>query len=162
MNKGKKRTSAHGQGRKIVARNRKARHLFHIEDVFEAGLVLKGTEVKSLRQGRASIAEAFAAPVGTELWLSGMHIPPYEHGNINNVDPVRPRKLLLHRREIDRLLGSASRKGYTIVPLAVYFVGGKAKVELGLGRGKKLYDKREDMKRRDQERDMDRAMKGGE
>jgi len=158
----KKQTAGHGAGHKVVALNRKARHLYQIDDTFEAGLVLTGTEVKSLRQGRASIAEAFAGPIGTELWLSGMHIPPYEQGNVHNVEPARRRKLLLHRREIDKLLGAATRKGYTIVPMAVYFKAGKAKIELGLGRGKNLYDKRQDLKQKDQKRDMDRALKGDE
>lgn len=148
-------------GRKIVAQNRKARHEYHIDEVFEAGLVLTGTEVKSLRSGKGSIAEAYVHPVGGELWLSKCHIPPYEHGNIHNVDPVRERKLLLHKREIQKLIGAVSRKGYTIVPLQIYFRQGRAKIEIALARGKKLYDKREDIKRRDQQRDMDRAIRSG-
>ena len=144
---------------KTVCRNRKARYTYHIEDTYEAGLVLTGTEVKSLRAGRASLAESFAVPVGDELYLAGFHIPPYEQGNIHNVEPVRRRKLLLHRREIDRLIGAVSRKGYTLVPLSVYFKKGLAKVEIAVARGKKLYDKREDVKRRDHEREMDRALR---
>jgi len=147
--------------RKIVCRNRKARHLYTIEETYEAGLMLTGTEVKSLRQGRGSLAESFAQPVGDELFICGFHIPPYEQGNIQNVDPVRVRKLLLNRREINRLIGAVSRKGYTLVPLAVYFKNGRAKVELAVARGKKLYDKREDLKRRDQQREIDRALHRG-
>lgn len=146
--------------RKIVCQNRKAHFLYHIDEKYEAGLVLKGTEVKSLRLGHGSLAESFALPSAGELYLHNFHIPPYEKGNIHNVDPTRPRKLLLHKREIEKLTGAVSRKGFTIVPIAVYFRKGKAKVEIGLGRGKKLHDKREDVKRRDQEREMRRAAKG--
>lgn len=146
-----------GGERKFVCQNRKARHLYAIEETFEAGLVLRGTEVKSLRMGRGSLAESFAHPSGGELFLNNFHIPPYEHGNIHNVDSVRARKLLLHKREIERLIGAVSRKGYTIIPLSVYFKKGRAKVEIGLGKGKKLHDKREDMKRRDMDREMARA-----
>jgi SsrA-binding protein len=145
--------------RKIVCQNRKARFLYHIEETYEAGLVLKGTEVKSLRLGHGSLAESFALPNSGELFLHNFHIPPYEKGNIHNVDPTRPRKLLLHKREIERITGSVSRKGYTIVPISVYFKKGRAKVEIGLGKGKQLHDKREDVKRRDQEREMRRAGK---
>lgn len=145
--------------RKTVAQNRKARHEYHIDEVFEAGLVLTGTEVKSLRSGKGSIAEAFVHPIGGELWLAKCHIPPYEHGNINNVDPVRERKLLLHKSEIEKLIGAVSRKGFTIVPLQIYFKQGRAKIEIALARGKKLFDKREDIKRRDQQRDIDRAIR---
>lgn len=144
---------------KIVAQNRKARHEYHIEDKVEAGIELTGTEVKSLRSGRASIKEAYATAMGNELFLTGCHIPPYEQGNIHNVDPVRPRKLLLKRGEIDRLIGVVARQGYSLVPLSIYFKRGWAKVELGVARGKKLYDKREDIKRRDQEREMQRALR---
>lgn len=145
--------------RKIVAQNRKARHEYHIDEVFEAGLVLTGTEVKSLRSGKGSIVEAFVHPAQGELWLSKCHIPPYEHGNIHNVDPVRERKLLLHKKEIEKLIGAFSRKGFTIVPLQIYFKYGRAKIEIALARGKKLYDKREDIKKRDQQRDIDRAIR---
>lgn len=154
--------AADPKGRKNVCVYRKARHLYHIDETFEAGLVLKGTEVKSLRQGKGSIAEAFAQPSGNEIFLVNCHIQPYEMGNIHNPEPTRSRKLLLHRREIDKLIEAVSRKGYTIVPLAIYFRGGVAKIEIGLGRGKKLYDKREAMKKRDQERDMQRAKAQGD
>lgn len=149
--------SAPPQHVKVVCQNRKARHLYHLEDRFEAGLVLTGTEVKSLRAGRASLVEAYARPVGEELFIHGFHIPPYEAGNRHNVDPVRPRKLLLHRREIDKLIGAATRKGFALVPLRVYFKNGRAKIEIALGRGKKDYDKRQDLKRREQELEMRRA-----
>ena len=145
--------------RKIVCRNRKARFLYEIEDRFEAGLVLRGTEAKSLRQGKGSLAESFARATGDELFIHNFHIPPYEFGNVQNVDPVRPRKLLLHRREINRLIGAVSRKGYAIVPLSVYFRDGRAKMELALGRGKKLFDKRETIRKRDQEREVQRQIK---
>ncbi len=149
------------KARKTVCRNRKARFTYHIEDVVEAGLVLMGAEVKSLRGGRGSLAESYAAPIGGELWIHQFHIPPYEMGGVINVDPVRPRKLLLHRREIEKLIGAISRKGYTLVPLSVYFRDGRAKLELALARGKQQHDKRHDIKKRDQERDMQRAEKGG-
>jgi SsrA-binding protein len=145
---------------RILCQNRKARHEYHIDEVFEAGLVLTGTEIKSLRGGRGSLQEAFAQVKGNEAWIHQFHIPPYEQGNQFNVDPVRPRKLLLHRRELGRLAGEVSRKGYTLVPLDVHLVRGRAKLLLGLARGKKLFDKREDMKRRDTQRDMERAMRG--
>lgn len=147
--------------KKIVAQNRKARHEYHIDEVFEAGLVLTGTEVKSLRSGKASIVESYISPAESELWLVGCHIPPYEQGNIHNVDPVRRRKLLLHRREIEKLAGAVSKKGFTIVPLQVYFKNGRAKIEIGLARGKKLHDKRQDLKERDQRREIDRALRSG-
>lgn len=150
-----------GSAMKVVAQNRKARHEFHIEESFEAGLVLTGTEVKSLRKGQGSIVEAYVQAAGGELWLVGCNIPPYEHGNIHNVDPVRRRKLLLHKREIEKLAGAVSRKGYAIVPLQVYFKNGRAKVEIGLAKGKKLYDKRQDLKQRDQQREIDRALRSG-
>ncbi len=143
---------------KIVCQNRKARHLYHIEETHEAGIVLTGTEVKSLRAGRGSLAESFAQPMGNEIFIVNFHIPPYEHGNIHNVPPTRSRKLLLHRQEINRLIGSVSRKGYTLVPLSVYFKKGKAKLEIALGRGKKEHDKREDIKKRDLDREARRAM----
>jgi SsrA-binding protein len=144
---------------KVVCQNRKAHHEFLIEETIEAGLELKGTEVKSLRQGQGSIAEAYAQIKGGEAWLQQFHIPPYDHGNQFNVDPVRPRKLLLHHREIERIAISISRKGYTVVPLRVYFTRGRVKVLIGLARGKKLHDKREALKERDQERQIDRALR---
>jgi len=127
---------------RVVATNRRARHEYHIEETHEAGLVLTGTEVKSLRAGRASIQEAFARVEDGEVWLYHMHIPPYEAGNIFNHDPLRRRKLLLHRREVDRLFGRVRQKGYALIPLRLYFRRGLAKVELGLGRGKRQYDRR--------------------
>ena len=149
-------------GAKPVCQNRKARHEYHIEDVYEAGLVLRGTEVKSLREGRGSLTESYALPIDDEIFLDGFHIPPYEKGNIHNVDPTRRRKLLLHRREIERMIGAVTRKGYTLVPLSVYFKNGRAKLELAVARGKKLYDKRETMKKRDQEREMARDHRDSE
>jgi SsrA-binding protein len=147
------------QGVKVVARNRRARHDYQIEDTFEAGLVLQGTEVKSLRAGRASLNEAFGQVSGGELWLHGLHIPEYERGTWTNHEPRRTRKLLLHRKEIDRLASQAAERGFTIVPLSLYFSGGRAKVELGLGRGKHTYDKRHDLAQRDAAREVDRALR---
>lgn len=142
-----------------IALNRRARHDFHIEETVEAGLVLTGTEVKALRAGRASLAEAFARVEGDELWLLHMHIPPYEAGNVFNHDPLRRRKVLLHRREIGRLAGKAQQKGYTLVPLRLYFKRGVAKVELAVARGKRAYDKREAIARREAERQIARAVR---
>jgi len=147
------------QGVKVIARNRRARHDYHIEDTFEAGLVLTGTEVKSLRAGRASLTEAFAQISGDELWLHGLHIPEYAQGTWTNHDPRRTRKLLLHRKEIDRLASQVAERGFTIVPLSLYFSGGKAKVELALARGKRTYDKRRDLAQRDAAREVDRALR---
>lgn len=147
------------QGVKVIARNRRARHDYHIEDTVEAGLVLTGTEVKSLRAGRASLNEAFAQISGDELWLHGLHIPEYAQGTWTNHDPRRTRKLLLHRKEIDRLASQVAERGFTIVPLSLYFSGGKAKVELALARGKRTYDKRHDLARRDAAREVDRALR---
>lgn len=144
---------------KVIARNRRARHDYHIEDTFEAGLVLTGTEVKSLRAGRASLAEAFAQVSGGELWLHGLHIPEYAQGTWTNHEPRRTRKLLLHRKEIDRLASQVAERGFTIVPLSLYFSGGRAKVELALARGKRTYDKRHDLARRDAAREVDRALR---
>lgn len=141
-------------GVKVVARNRRARHEFFIEDTIEAGIVLKGTEVKSIRQGRINIRESYASIENGEAFIHGMHISPYEQGNIHNVDPVRVRKLLLHKREIRRLAQATSLKGYTLVPLSVYFKDGRVKIQLATAKGKKLYDKREDIARRDAERRM--------
>jgi SsrA-binding protein len=146
------------QGRKMIAQNRKARHDYHIDDVIEAGLVLTGTEVKSLRAGRASLVDGFAEVLDDEVWLLGVHIPEYTQGTWNNHTPRRRRKLLLNRREIDRLASRVAERGLTIVPLALYFKDGKAKIEIGLGRGKKTYDKRQDLARRDADREVARAM----
>src|SRR5690606_14396135 len=131
------------EGRKIAVRNRRARHEYHVLETLEAGLVLQGTEVKSLRDGRAKLQDAFARFDGGELWLQGMHISPYEQGNRFNHDPVRPRKLLLRRQEMRRLVGKVEQKGLTLVPLDVYFRRGIAKVTLALVRGKQLHDKRD-------------------
>lgn len=144
--------------RHLVARNPKATHDYHILDTWEAGIVLSGTEVKSLRHGKASIKEAYARIRGGEVFLEGMNITPYEQGNRYNHDPVRSRKLLLHRREIERMIGAVEQRGLTLVPLDLYFLRGRAKVKLALGRGKKQYDKRETLKRRDAEREVARAM----
>ncbi|MCL4424637.1 MAG: SsrA-binding protein SmpB [Firmicutes bacterium] len=144
---------------KIATENRKARHDYHIEETMEAGLVLTGTEVKSLRLGRANLRDSYAEVKKGEVFLLNSHISPYEQGNRFNHDPLRPRKLLLHRSEIRRLIGKVREKGYTLVPLKIYFKKGKAKVELALARGKKLYDKREDMLERDARREMERAFR---
>lgn len=145
----------------MVARNPRASYDYHLVDTWEAGLVLTGTEVKSLRHGKASIKEAFGLVKNGELWLEGMHITPYEQGNRYNHDPVRPRKLLLHRREIERLIGAVQQKGFALVPLEVYFRDGRAKVTIALGRGKKTHDRREDVKRRIADREMARVIRGG-
>lgn len=144
-------------GRKTVATNKEARRLYFIDDVFEAGLVLMGSEVKSLRNGRATIKEGYIRIDGGEAFLVNVHIPPYEQANINNHEPTRHRKLLLHRRELQRLIGAVSRQGYTLVPMSLYFKKGKCKLEFGLGKGKKLQDKRQDQKAADAKREMDRA-----
>ena len=144
--------------RKVVARNRKARHEFQILETFEAGIELKGPEVKSLRAGNVSFQDAHARVQRGELWLHSVHISPYEQANRSNVDPVRARRLLLHRHEIRRLVGKIKEKGLTIVPLEIYFARGYAKVNLALARGKKLYDKREDLKRSQQDLEARRAM----
>jgi len=146
------------KGRSVVASNRKARHDYAILDTYEAGLALTGTEVKSLRAGRVSLVDAFAQESGGELWLHGMHIAEYAMGTWTNHPPRRVRKLLLHRGEIDRLVGKLHETGLTLVPLSVYFADGWAKVELGLARGKKAYDKRQDLAKRDADREITRAM----
>ena len=161
MARNKKDTQAAvASGERQVCQNRKARHEFFIEMTVEAGLVLSGTEVKSLRAGQGSIQESYVQVKGGEAWVEGFHIPPYEQGNINNLEPLRRRKLLLHGREIEKLAEAVARKGYTIVPLRVYFKSGRAKMEIGLARGKKAHDKRDTIKERDQQRDMDRALRG--
>jgi SsrA-binding protein len=144
--------------RKIIAQNKKARHDYTIEDVYEAGLVLTGTEVKSLRLGRASLVDGFATIDDGEMYLRNVHIPEYMQGSWTNHEPRRTRKLLLHREEIGRLIGKTQESGLTIVPLSLYFVDGKVKVELALARGKKTYDKRQDMAKRDADREVQRAM----
>jgi len=148
-----------GDGEKTVCVNKRARFEYEITENFEAGMVLKGTEVKSLRQGQASIKEAFAEVRGGEVFLVDSHIPPYVFGNINNHEPKRRRKLLLKSREIKRLSGKLAEKGLTLIPLRIYFRRGMAKVELGMGRGKKIRDKRETIKRREAQREMDREVR---
>jgi len=145
-------------GRKTVARNRKARHDYEILETFEAGLVLKGPEVKSLRVGKASFQDSFASVARGEVWLYSLHISPYEQANRFNVDPVRTRKLLLNRQEIRRLIGKVEEKGLTLVPLEIYFVRGHAKVQLALARGKKLHDKREALKKKQLDREARRGV----
>jgi SsrA-binding protein len=147
-----------GDGRKVVVSNRRARHEYDIEDTVEAGLVLTGTEIKSVRAGKVQLTDAYARIQDGEAWLHGMHIAPYEQGNRNNVEQNRTRKLLLHRSEIDRLLGKALERGLTLVPLTVYLRRGFAKVELAIGKGRKLYDKREAIAAREARRDQERAM----
>jgi SsrA-binding protein len=145
-------------GRKLIAQNKKARHDYAIEDVYEAGLVLTGTEVKSLREGRASLVDGFAVIKDGEAWLNNVHIPEYTEGTWTNHEPRRPRKLLLHRSEIARLIGKTREGGRTIVPLSLYFKDGKAKVEIGLARGKKTYDKRASLAERQATREMAREL----
>jgi SsrA-binding protein len=145
-------------GRKVVASNRKARHDYAVLDTFEAGLVLKGTEVKSLREGRASLVDGFALIENGEVFLHGVHIPEYTQGTWTNHEPRRVRKMLLHRSEIERLIGKTREGGLTLVPLQLYFSDGKAKVELALARGKKSYDKRQDLAERDANREITRAI----
>ena len=147
------------RGKKVVASNRRARHDYTIEDVLEAGLVLTGTEVKSLRAGRATLTDGFALIIDGEIWLHGVHIPQYTQGTWTNHEPRRVRKLLLHRKEIDRLARLTTEGGLTLVPLSLYFSDGKAKIELALGRGKRTYDKRQELARRDAARDIDRALR---
>jgi len=147
---------------RLAADNRKARFNYEIKETIEAGLVLQGTEIKSLRGGRATIGESYAGPMGNELWLFNSHIPEYLEANRFNHEVRRPRKLLLHRRQIHKLMGAIQREGYTVIPLKVYFnEKGRAKIELGLGRGKKLHDKRETEKTRDWNRDKQRLLKTG-
>jgi SsrA-binding protein len=155
-----KKTAAkpRGDGRQIVATNRKARHNFSIVEVYEAGIALLGTEVKSLREGHASLADAFATVDDGEVWLRNLHIPEYHHGSWTNHAPRRNRKLLLHRRQIDMLVGKLRDGNYTLVPLSLYFSGGKVKVEVALARGKQAHDKRQDMARRDAQREVVREL----
>ena len=146
-------------GRKVVARNRKARHQYEILETLEAGMALKGPEVKSIRAGHVSFQDSFARVERGEVWLHSLHISPYEQANRFNEDPTRPRKLLLNRSEIRRLVGKVEEKGLTLVPLEIYFSKGYAKVLIAVARGKKLHDKRETLKRKDQEREAQRAMR---
>lgn len=144
---------------KIITENRKARHDYTIEESFEAGIALKGTEVKSLRAGKANLKDSFAIIENGELYLHGMHISPYEQGNIFNVEPMRPRKLLMHKKEIMRLLGKTKEQGLTLVPLKAYFKKDKIKIELALAKGKKLYDKRDAAAEKSAKREIEKAMK---
>lgn len=146
-------------GIKLVANNKKAYHDFFIDEKFEAGIELYGTEVKSIRMGKCSIKESFIKIETDQVYIYGMHISPYEKGNIFNKDPLRVRKLLLHKQEIRRLLSKIKEKGYTLVPLQVYFKGSLVKVEMGLARGKKLYDKRDDIAKKDAKREIEREFK---
>jgi SsrA-binding protein len=147
------------QGKKVIARNRRARHDYEIQDVLEAGLVLTGTEVKSLRAGRASLSDGFGEVTDHEAWLHNVHIPEYTLGTWTNHEPRRTRKLLLHRKQIDRLAVATAERGLTLIPLSLYFKDGKAKVEIALARGKRTYDKRHDLARRDAAREIDRALR---
>ena len=144
---------------KIIANNKKAYHDYFILEKYEAGIELAGTEVKSLRQGRCNLKDSWCSIVKGELFVNGMHISPYEHGNIWSKDPVRVRKLLMHKREINKLFGTLQQQGLSLIPLSVYFKGSIVKLELGLCKGKKLYDKREDAANKSAKRDIDRAMK---
>ena len=153
----------HQQGIKVIAQNRKAYHDYFVEDRIECGIALFGTEVKSIRLGKVNLKESWAQVRKGEIWVEGMHISPYEQGNIFNRDPLRGKKLLLHKSEITRLAGKVQMKGYTLMPLQVYFKGGRVKLEIGLARGKKLYDKREDLKKKqirlEAERDYRQSLK---
>ncbi len=145
--------------RKLIANNKKARHDYFIEDTYEAGICLHGTEVKSLRMGKCSVKESFIRIEDGEVFIYNMHISPYEKGNIFNKDPLRIKKLMLHKNEINKITGQIAQKGYTLVPLEVYFKGILVKVEIGLARGKKLYDKRQDIAKKDQKRQAEREFK---
>ena len=145
---------------RTIAQNKKAWHDYFIDERFEAGIELFGTEVKSLRAGRVNLKDSYCSVKDGELFALGLHISPYEQGNIFNREPMRPKRLLMHKREILRLFGKVQEKGYSLIPLSLYFKGSRVKLELGLCRGKKLYDKREDMAKASAKRDMERAMKG--
>ena len=148
-----------GSHKKLVAENRKARYNYFIEDTFEAGMVLTGTEVKSMRLGKVNLKDAYANIKNGEVWIHQMHIGPYPFAYYDNHDPLRPRKLLLHKREIKRLYGKTNEKGHSMIPLRIYFKNGRVKILLALAKGKRKYDKREAIKRRDEQREMDRAKK---
>ena len=147
------------QNFKTIAENRKARHEYFVIESMEAGIELTGTEVKSLRQGQVNLKDSWCSIDRSELFIKGMHISPYEKGNIFNKDPLRVRKLLLHKSQIQKLIGNSAEKGYTIVPLQVYFSNGRAKIEIGLAKGKKLYDKRQDIAKKDQKREAEKELK---
>jgi SsrA-binding protein len=157
--KADRRNVAREQGNKVIASNRRARHDYAIEDTIEAGIALTGTEVKSLRAGRASLADGFALVSDGEVWLHNVHIPEYAQGTWTNHMPRRTRKLLLHRGEIERLVRKGTEQGLTLIPLSLYFKDGKVKVELALARGKRTYDKRQDLAKRDAAREIERAMR---
>jgi SsrA-binding protein len=146
--------------KKIIAQNKKARHDYFVNDTYEAGIELFGTEVKSIRAGRVNLKDSFCRIDQGELFAYGVHVSPYEQGNIFNKDPLRPKKLLMHKKEILKLFGLVGQKGYTLIPLSLYFSGSRVKVEVGLCVGKKLYDKRDTEAKRQADRDIDRAMKG--
>lgn len=148
-----------GESRKQIARNSKAFHDYFVEDKYEAGIELAGTEVKSIRMGNVNLKDSFCTIKDGQMTLNGMHVSPYEKGNIFNREPRRPRRLLMHKREILRLYGVMKQQGYTLIPLSLYFKGSRVKVQIGLCRGKKLYDKREDAARRDMKREAERALK---
>jgi len=149
----------HQKGIKIIAQNKKAYHEYFVEETYECGLALKGTEVKSMRQGRVNLKESFAMIRNMEIFAEGMHISPYEQGSLSNTDPLRPKKQLMHKAEIHKLGGLVARQGYTLIPLKVYLKDGRMKLELGLCRGKHLHDKRDSAAERDAKREMDRAVR---
>ena len=151
--------AANKEPQKLVANNKKAYHDYFIDETYEAGVALHGTEVKSMRMGKCSIKESFIRIENGEVFVYGMHVSPYEKGNIFNKDPLRVKKLLMHKYEINKLAGKVAEKGYTLVPLQVYFKNGKVKVEIGLARGKKLYDKRQDIAKKDMRRETEREFK---
>ena len=144
---------------KTIAQNKKARHDYFIEETYEAGIELFGTEVKSIRQGRVNLKDSWCSIVGGEIFVNGMHISPYEQGNIFNRDPLRVRRLLMHKKEINRLYGVVKQTGYSLIPISLYFKDSRVKLQVGLCKGKKLYDKREDMAKRTAKRDIERALK---
>lgn len=149
----------HQKGIKLVAQNKKAYHEYFVEETYECGLCLKGTEVKSMRQGRVNLKESFCMIRNAEIFAEGMHISPYEQGSVFNTDPLRPKKLLMHKSEIRKLSGLVSRQGYTLIPLKVYLKDGRMKLELGLCRGKQLHDKRDTAAKKDAQREMERALR---
>ena len=144
---------------KLIAKNPVAKHNYTIEDTIETGIVLSGTEIKSIRNGKVNLKDSYANIKNGELFIYGMHISPYEHGNIYNKDPLRDRKLLINKREINKLIGLIKQKGYSLIPMSLYFKGNFVKLELGIGKGKKLYDKRQDIAKKDAERKIERALK---
>ena len=152
----------HQKGIKIIAQNKKAYHEYFVEETYECGLALKGTEVKSMRQGRVNLKESFAMIRNMEIFAEGMHISPYEQGSFSNTDPLRPKKLLMHKAEIRKLSGLVARQGYTLIPLKVYLKDGRMKLELGLCRGKHLHDKRDDMAKKDATREIQRALRNAQ